>query len=152
MSSKSHEEFSAFFQELNNTYIFRTAATCHKLISFILEGYCWFSRSFRESSCDESDNSMFDVGGIVEKNSFVLVDHFECMFDEMFSRCFSLTIQIFEFRENRIEFIFSSKQKGKSFIRTIHSTCSINSWSHMESDNIRIHILVFPFDKFAEST
>lgn len=152
MSSECDEIIATFFEEFDNIDVFRTATTCHKFVVLSLECDSGLAKRFRESSCDEPDDSMFDIGGVVEKNSSISIDYLESVLDEVFCCGFSFAIEVFEFLENRVEFVFSCKQKRKCFVWTIHASGSIDSWPYMESDDIRIHFAIFPFYELPKPT
>jgi len=152
VSSECHKILATLFQEFDDTDVFGASAACDEFVSFSFESDSRFPESFGQTTRDESDNTMFDIGGIIEENSLIPINHFHGMFDEVFCRRFPFGIEIFEFREDGVEFVFSGKQERKRFVWAIHSTRGIDAGSHKKTNNIRIHFLVSSFDEFPKST
>lgn len=150
VSAECDEIFATVFEEIDDTDMFGTSTACYQLPSLVLESDRRLPEGLGETSGDESDNPVLDIARVVEEDSFVPIDYFQRMLDEMLCGRFPLTIEVFEFRENRIKLVFSGKEEGKSFVGAIHPTGSIDTGSDMEPHDIRVHILVFPFYELPE--
>lgn len=150
VSSECDKVLTTLFEQLHYVDMLWTPTARDELIALILECYGWLAKGFGQSTGDETDDTMLDIRRIIEEDSFVAIHHFERMLDEMFGRGFPFAIEILELCENRIELVFSCEQKRESLVGAIHATCRVDTRSDMESDDIRVHILVFSFDELTK--
>lgn len=136
--SECDEVFAAFLQELDDTDVLRAPTARDELVFLALEGDRRLSEGFRQASGDESDDAVLDIGRVIEEDSLIPIHDFECMLHEMFGRGFSFRIQVLEFREDRVEFVFSCEQERERFVWTIHTSCRIDTRADVEPDDIRV--------------
>lgn len=91
-----------------------------------------------ELPSDETDHTMFEIMGIIEEDGFRGIDILEGFLEMMLGGSLACLIQVLEFLKESIDSLFSCEEPLQGGDRSIHTTSGIDTWSYLESDQIRI--------------
>lgn len=105
-----------------------------------------------ESTCNQTNDSMFEIRRIIEDHGFTRIDILESFLKMDLSSSFSSFIQVFELSEKLIRSSFPSEEPTECCQGSIHTTGCIDPRSDLETDYIGISLdLLSTFEKIPES-